>query len=199
MAAIIGTITYFVVKNKKTQDESSNNVQWAAMSQSTGEFECSKECGGGTIPLEIKCVDSNGVQVADHWCGAEPDPYPTEECNTQPCDWSIGDWGTCSGGTRSRTVTCPYNVEGCSGGEPVSTESCAVDWETGAWGTCDPYCAQGTRTRDVTCPSSDPTNCLDSNKPVSTQMCTDLPDCDWALTNDTSTSTTTTTITRTTK
>lgn len=106
--------------------------------------------------------------------------------------WDAGSWGACSascgGGTRTRTVTCPF--DSCTGTQPASSQSCNTQscttyswhtggwgactatptsgpWSTGSWGSCSASCGGGTQTRSVTCPFD---SCTGS-QPVASQSC----------------------------
>lgn len=116
------------------------NIQACVYAWDTSAYgSCSKTCGGGTQTRTSVCRRTDGLQVADSYCGTKP--ALSRSCNTQSCytyAWYTGSYNTCSGaqcnqiGTQSRVVYCKRNdgtlVAGsyCSGTMPVSSRSCTV-------------------------------------------------------------------------
>lgn len=90
--------------------------------------------------------------------------------------WTYSDWSTCqANGTKTRTVISSL-PSGCSGGNPVLTQSCAytpstcTSWTYSDWGAC----ANNQQTRTII--SSQPANCTGGN-PVLNQSCNSTPSC----------------------
>lgn len=63
------------------------------------------------------------------------------------CNYSYSDWGNCSAGTQTRSVTAT-DPQGCSGGEPQLSQSCTMcySYTYSAWGEC----INGTQKRTLT-------------------------------------------------
>ena len=114
--------------------------------------------GTVTIDLLYTGVDSpkvNAIKIAKQ---------TTPTCTT----FTYSNWGACSGGNQSRTVTSSLPT-GCSGGNPITTQTCTTQTCTAFtysnWGTC----TNGNQTRTVL--TSTPSGCVGGN-PVLTQTCT---------------------------
>eukprot|EP01129_Flabellula_baltica_P006929 TRINITY_DN264_c0_g1_i1.p1 TRINITY_DN264_c0_g1~~TRINITY_DN264_c0_g1_i1.p1 ORF type:complete len:1166 (-),score=238.85 TRINITY_DN264_c0_g1_i1:27-3524(-) len=112
----------------------------------TDEGGCSKKCGGGERTYSQVCKSGNGNLYCDStWCDNGPigdgwkktlPNFPL--CNTQGCpEWKTEEWKdcskTCSGGTRSRVVSCVDpsgnivpNSE-CTSTKPPTSSSCNVE------------------------------------------------------------------------
>lgn len=90
--------------------------------------------------------------------------------------WTYSNWGNCqSNGIQSRTVNSS-SPSGCSGGNPILTQSCTYTPPTctsftySDWSTC----ANNQQTRTIT--SSQPANCVGGN-PTLNQSCNFTPLC----------------------
>jgi hypothetical protein len=99
-------------------------------------------------------------------CDAKSKPATTDSCIAKS-QWVVSDWGTCVGGSQTRSVTCPTGYS-CGGEKPTSTQSCTLsgDWYVGSWGACN----NGLQTRTVACPRG---YVCDEPKPADNQMCKD--------------------------
>ena len=99
-----------------------------------------------------------------------------DEISNECTSWTYSAWGACSAqGQQSRTITSS-SPAGCTGGTPVTSQSCTptcTSWTYSAWGACS---AQGQQSRTIT--SSSPAGCT-GGTPVTSQSCT--PTCtSWA-------------------
>jgi parallel beta-helix repeat protein len=90
--------------------------------------------------------------------------------------WTYSDWGVCSSnGQQIRSVISSL-PSGCSGGNPVLTQSCTytpptcTSWNYSNWSNC----SNGQQTRTIT--SSQPANCTGGN-PILSQSCNSTPVC----------------------
>ncbi len=100
--------------------------------------ECSAECGGGTQTREVYCEDASGNRVDESRCSSADRPAEQRVCNVHSCDslryvWVPGAWGTCTGGTQTRTIAC-YDTQtstevddsNCTQTPPETSRSCTA-------------------------------------------------------------------------
>ncbi|KAG8040963.1 hypothetical protein G9C98_001951 [Cotesia typhae] len=161
-----------------------DDVRWSYSDWGT----CSVTCGGGVQIRTAKCIDSNGVEVAENTCNASEKILKrffenrivnkvycnkllsavSEICNAGPCHhWSTGEWSSCSvtcgEGTRRRKVAC-MNADG------TSSDSCAPSEEPESFQTCSrepcpTITSSPTYSSEPTTPDSfDQENEIDSNR-----------------------------------
>jgi len=90
--------------------------------------------------------------------------------------WTYSDWSACSSNSQQTRSVISSLPNGCSGGNPVLTQSCTytpptcTSWTYSDWGTC----LNNQQTRTIT--SSQPANCAGGN-PVLSQGCNSTPLC----------------------
>jgi len=141
---------------------------------------CDQECGPGNKYRNVKCVDSNNVQVDEKWCTGDK-PVTTETCKLRDCNWSSGSWSSCTDGSKSRTVTCERDGYCDASTKPSLTADCSVAWTVGTWSTCSPECAEGSATRTVSCPSNSCTATKPSTSITCGELHPDMQSCEWDL------------------
>ncbi|XP_063000754.1 A disintegrin and metalloproteinase with thrombospondin motifs 13 isoform X2 [Elgaria multicarinata webbii] len=138
---------------------------------------CPVTCGGGKIPLLIRCVrqDINATRTLPHSkCGRIHRPASSKECATDPCParWFYKN-GTCSsscgGGVMRKVLYCARETgekeeeeEILPGAhcerlprpeeqEACNLEPCPPRWKVMATGPCSSSCGLGIATRSVSC------------------------------------------------
>ena len=136
---------------------------------------------GHSFPA-IEQLDSDGdgftniVEIqALTWPG-DPTSHPTTPPPPATCtSFTYSGWGACqSNSTQTRTVTAS-SPAGCTGGTPVTSQSCTyvaptcTSFTYSAWGACQ---SNNTQTRTVTV--SSPTGCT-GGTPLTSQSCTYVP------------------------
>ena len=154
---------------------------------STGAYgACSAmSCSMGIQTRTVRCLRSDGTQVADTFC-AMAKPAATQSClNTVGCLWKVTAFGGCSAGTcsvgiQTRTVRCenptamlvPDSYCVNAGARPTETQSCTnttgCSWFAGGYGTCSVRCGGGSASRAVYCQNT-------SGAQVSNTWCTGAP------------------------
>lgn len=196
--ALAGLITAIILLKKKENSPSiPTSYVWAT--STPGPDECSVPCGGGKAHRVVSCVAKSGDSILgpapDERCDPASKPADVIDCNTQPCEWVVGDWSACSkvcgGGTRNRSVSCPDPKGDCEGAKPDSLEECntqSCDWVVGDWSDCKVgdsivKCGKDAKkTRTVSCPGGADSSCP-STKPDTEEGCPELPFCDWKTTD----------------
>lgn len=134
----VAAIVLFLILGNKSNDKPSKTPEYSWEAKDSSE-PCSKECGGGKKYRDVFCVDVNGNPVDDNMCDESEKPDEQEDCNTEPCPWTIGEWSKCSKpcgeGIQTRTVTC--SEEGlCGKDKPHTTKVCNLgkcSWKTSPW------------------------------------------------------------------
>lgn len=176
--ALAGTATGFLPVAWKT-------AAWGA---------CENACGTSSRSRSVWCERSDGVTVADGYCGAGK-PETVEACTsyaTCTYSWRSNDWGACAnacgGSSQSRSVWCERSdgasVDGgnCGGGRPSDTQGCtsysgcSYSWVAEGWGGCSASCGGGSQSRSVWCRRSDGasvdgSNCGWGGRPNDSQSC----------------------------
>uniref|UniRef100_A0A8C8R5I1 ADAM metallopeptidase with thrombospondin type 1 motif 13 n=1 Tax=Pelusios castaneus TaxID=367368 RepID=A0A8C8R5I1_9SAUR len=136
---------------------------------------CPVSCGGGRIPLSLRCVrqEGNTTRPLPHSkCGRMPRPHSTKECGADPCParWRYKMDAcsvSCGGGVAHRVLYCAREIGDdmeemvataeCHGlprpdkQEPCNPEPCPPRWKVAATGPCSSSCGLGIATQLVTC------------------------------------------------
>jgi len=202
VAAVIG-IAFLLMNRKNSSDVKPNPqdtiVSWAVSEPTT----CSQPCGGGKAYRKIQCALMQGDKIIsyldDKECDQSIKPSDSVDCNTQSCEWVVGDWSSCLDSTgqvvscgkdavKKRSVDCPV-PDKCSTLKPEDSQICTdlpyCTWNTTDWTpNCDSYvCGKGQQTRTVACYRNNQTvedkNCDSQNIPISTQVCDTGKTCTW--------------------
>ncbi|XP_024618127.1 A disintegrin and metalloproteinase with thrombospondin motifs 13 [Neophocaena asiaeorientalis asiaeorientalis] len=137
---------------------------------------CPVTCGGGQVPLAVRCVrmDQGRVVSLPHSkCWPMPRPRPLEDCSLEPCParwrYQLAACSvTCGGGVAQRILYCA-RAHGedkaeeilpdtqCQGlprpeqQEACSPEPCPPRWKVMSLGPCSASCGLGTAMRSVAC------------------------------------------------
>ncbi|XP_053138633.1 A disintegrin and metalloproteinase with thrombospondin motifs 13 [Hemicordylus capensis] len=136
---------------------------------------CPVTCGGGKIPLSVRCVirDGNATRILPHSkCGRTGRPASSKECASDPCParWSHKN-GTCSvscgGGVRRKVLYCARekgekeeeilsdtHCEALSRPEEqevCNPEPCPPRWKVAGSGPCSSSCGLGVALQTVAC------------------------------------------------
>ncbi|XP_066466718.1 A disintegrin and metalloproteinase with thrombospondin motifs 13 [Tiliqua scincoides] len=137
---------------------------------------CPVTCGGGKIPLSIRCVrrDGNATRVLPHSkCGRTSRPASSKACASEQCParWSHKKGAcsvTCGGGVMRKVLYCTREMgerkeeevlssSHCQGlprpeeQEACNLEPCPPRWKVSGTGPCSSSCGFGVATQLVTC------------------------------------------------
>ncbi|XP_044848232.1 A disintegrin and metalloproteinase with thrombospondin motifs 13 isoform X7 [Mauremys mutica] len=136
---------------------------------------CPVSCGGGRIPLSLRCVrqEGNTTRPLPHSkCGRMPRPDSTKECGTDPCParwhYKMDSCSvSCGGGVLRRVLYCAREAGDkveeivadaqCHGlprpeeQELCNLEPCPPRWKVTATGSCSSSCGLGIAPRLITC------------------------------------------------
>lgn len=108
------------------------NTQACSYSWIIGSYSsCSNTCGSGTQTRSVVCKRTDGLQVADSYCGTKP--AVSRACTSvSSCTyaWSYTSWGACDAdcnryGTQTRSIVCKR-----SDGSTVSDSYCGSKPDT---------------------------------------------------------------------
>lgn len=162
-----------------------------------GEWSpCYPSCGKGVSTRNVRCIDSEGIELTANQCYEILLSETSKLCSTE-CQmpyWQYSPWQSCSkrcgAGESTRTASCISDgVSECSedSKEPLSRECntipCNVfSWVETQWGECSSSCGGGTQTRNVTCVDSEgqissDNACIHTTKPSDSRSCNTQP-CD---------------------
>uniref|UniRef100_A0A8C3TBB6 ADAM metallopeptidase with thrombospondin type 1 motif 13 n=1 Tax=Chelydra serpentina TaxID=8475 RepID=A0A8C3TBB6_CHESE len=136
---------------------------------------CPVSCGGGRIPLSLRCVrqEGNTTRPLPHSkCGRMPRPASTKECGADLCParWHYKTDScsvSCGGGVVRRVLYCARETGDkveeivadarCHGlprpeeQELCNLEPCPPRWKVAAAGSCSSSCGLGVATQLITC------------------------------------------------
>ena len=157
---------------------------------SVGEWsKCSKTCDGGNRRRTVTCHNGHVGE-----CLGKDKPALSQKCADVPCPvWKTGDWlpcsESCNGGVQMRTVSCVNNHIGecLPSKKPEESRSCSnipcPEWSVSTWSKCSKSCDGGIQKRTVTCNNSHIGECLENDKPNTTNSCGEVPCPKWSVTN----------------
>nr|XP_020667901.1 ADAMTS-like protein 2 [Pogona vitticeps] len=126
--------------------------------------ECTAKCGERSlVSRDIRCSEEERL------CDPSTRPPAEKNCTGPPCDrqWTISDWGPCSGGCgQGRTIRHVYcktsdgrvvpesqcNLETKPLAiHPCGDKSCPAHWLAQDWERCNTTCGRGVKKRVVLC------------------------------------------------
>ena len=150
-------------------------------------------CNAGTQTRAVTCLRSDGLVVADMFCGGAKPPSLQACLNLTGCAWNVPAYGgcstTCGSGTQTRIVVC-RRPDGstapdsyCPAPKPATLQTCFLNsscsWFVSAFGACSVRCGSGTAMRTVYCQNSGggvvPDTFCPTAKPTTLQGCSGPP------------------------
>ncbi|OXB76327.1 UNVERIFIED_CONTAM: hypothetical protein H355_006738 [Colinus virginianus] len=165
--------------------------------------ECSARCGErSVVTRDIRCSEEEKL------CDASARPLAEKNCTGPPCDrqWTVSDWGPCSGGCGQgrmiRHVYCKTSdgrvvpESQCNletkplAIHPCGDKNCPSHWLAQDWERCNTTCGRGVKKRIVLCleivngkiKTHSPTDCDMAKKPVEETTCFERPCFKWYTT-----------------
>ncbi|XP_064027496.1 ADAMTS-like protein 2 isoform X4 [Pogoniulus pusillus] len=165
--------------------------------------ECSARCGErSVVTRDIRCSEEEKL------CDASARPLAEKNCTGPPCDrqWTVSDWGPCSGGCGQgrmiRHVYCktsdgrvvpesqchleskPLAIH------PCGDKNCPSHWLAQDWERCNTTCGRGVKKRIVLCleivngkiKTRSPADCDAAKKPLEETTCFERPCFKWYTT-----------------
>ncbi|KAM7088008.1 ADAMTS-like protein 2 isoform 7-T11 [Ciconia maguari] len=165
--------------------------------------ECSARCGErSVVTRDIRCSEDEKL------CDASARPLAEKNCTGPPCDrqWTVSDWGPCSGGCGQgrmiRHVYCKTSdgrvvpESQCNletkplAIHPCGDKNCPSHWLAQDWERCNTTCGRGVKKRIVLCleivngkiKTRNPADCDVTKKPVEETTCFERPCFKWYTT-----------------
>ncbi|XP_072208938.1 ADAMTS-like protein 2 isoform X5 [Excalfactoria chinensis] len=165
--------------------------------------ECSARCGErSVVTRDIRCSEEEKL------CDASARPLAEKNCTGPPCDrqWTVSDWGPCSGGCGQgrmiRHVYCKTSdgrvvpESQCNletkplAIHPCGDKNCPSHWLAQDWERCNTTCGRGVKKRIVLCleivngkiKTHNPSDCDVAKKPVEETTCFERPCFKWYTT-----------------
>ncbi|XP_035197576.1 ADAMTS-like protein 2 isoform X4 [Oxyura jamaicensis] len=165
--------------------------------------ECSARCGErSVVTRDIRCSEEEKL------CDASARPLAEKNCTGPPCDrqWTVSDWGPCSGGCGQgrmiRHVYCKTSdgrvvpESQCNletkplAIHPCGDKNCPSHWLAQDWERCNTTCGRGVKKRIVLCleivngkiKTRNPADCDVAKKPVEETTCFERPCFKWYTT-----------------
>ncbi|XP_061867790.1 ADAMTS-like protein 2 isoform X6 [Colius striatus] len=165
--------------------------------------ECSARCGErSVVTRDIRCSEDETL------CDASARPLAEKNCTGPPCDrqWTVSDWGPCSGGCGQgrmiRHVYCKTSdgrvvpESQCNletkplAIHPCGDKNCPSHWLAQDWERCNTTCGRGVKKRIVLCleivngkiKTRNPADCDVAKKPVEETTCFERPCFKWYTT-----------------
>ncbi|XP_014798451.1 PREDICTED: ADAMTS-like protein 2 isoform X4 [Calidris pugnax] len=165
--------------------------------------ECSARCGErSVVTRDIRCSEEEKL------CDASARPLAEKNCTGPPCDrqWTVSDWGPCSGGCGQgrmiRHVYCKTSdgrvvpESQCNletkplAIHPCGDKNCPSHWLAQDWERCNTTCGRGVKKRIVLCleivngkiKTRSPSDCDVAKKPVEETTCFERPCFKWYTT-----------------
>ncbi|KAJ7308126.1 hypothetical protein JRQ81_008637 [Phrynocephalus forsythii] len=165
--------------------------------------ECTAKCGERSlVSRDIQCSEEERL------CDPSARPPAEKNCTGPPCDrqWTVSDWGPCSGGCgQGRTIRHVYcktsdgrvvpesqcNLETKPLAiHPCGEKSCPAHWLAQDWERCNTTCGRGVKRRLVLCleivsgkvKTRSPSECDAAQKPAEETTCFERPCFRWYTT-----------------
>uniref|UniRef100_A0A8C3QY16 ADAMTS like 2 n=1 Tax=Cyanoderma ruficeps TaxID=181631 RepID=A0A8C3QY16_9PASS len=165
--------------------------------------ECSARCGErSVVTRDIRCSEEEKL------CDASARPLAEKNCTGPPCDrqWTVSDWGPCSGGCGQgrmiRHVYCKTSdgrvvpESQCNldtkplAIHPCGDKNCPSHWLAQDWERCNTTCGRGVKKRIVLCleivngkiKTRNAADCDAAKKPVEESTCFERPCFKWYTT-----------------
>ncbi|XP_014728602.1 PREDICTED: ADAMTS-like protein 2 [Sturnus vulgaris] len=165
--------------------------------------QCSARCGErSVVTRDIRCSEDEKL------CDASARPLAEKNCTGPPCDrqWTVSDWGPCSGGCGQgrmiRHVYCKTSdgrvvpESQCNldtkplAIHPCGDKNCPSHWLAQDWERCNTTCGRGVKKRIVLCleivngkiKTRSPSDCDMAKKPVEESTCFERPCFKWYTT-----------------
>ncbi|XP_068067224.1 ADAMTS-like protein 2 isoform X5 [Anomalospiza imberbis] len=165
--------------------------------------ECPARCGErSVVTRDIRCSEEEKL------CDASARPLAEKNCTGPPCDrqWTVSDWGPCSGGCGQgrmiRHVYCKTSdgrvvpESQCNldtkplAIHPCGDKNCPSHWLAQDWERCNTTCGRGVKKRIVLCleivngkiKTRSPADCDVAKKPVEESTCFERPCFKWYTT-----------------
>ncbi|KAM6047152.1 ADAMTS-like protein 2 isoform 8-T9 [Theristicus caerulescens] len=165
--------------------------------------ECSARCGErSVVTRDIRCSEDEKL------CDASARPLAEKNCTGPPCDrqWTVSDWGPCSGGCGQgrmiRHVYCKTSdgrvvpESQCNletkplAIHPCGDKNCPSHWLAQDWERCNTTCGRGVKKRIVLCleivngkiKTRNPADCDVAKKPMEETTCFERPCFKWYTT-----------------
>ncbi|XP_063265355.1 ADAMTS-like protein 2 isoform X4 [Prinia subflava] len=165
--------------------------------------ECSARCGErSVVTRDIRCSEEERL------CDASARPLAEKNCTGPPCDrqWTVSDWGPCSGGCGQgrmiRHVYCKTSdgrvvpESQCNldtkplAIHPCGDKNCPSHWLAQDWERCNTTCGRGVKKRIVLCleivngkiKTRGAADCDVAKKPVEESTCFERPCFKWYTT-----------------
>ncbi|XP_031986625.1 ADAMTS-like protein 2 isoform X6 [Corvus kubaryi] len=165
--------------------------------------ECSARCGErSVVTRDIRCSEEEKL------CDASARPLAEKNCTGPPCDrqWTVSDWGPCSGGCGQgrmiRHVYCKTSdgrvvpESQCNldtkplAIHPCGDKNCPSHWLAQDWERCNTTCGRGVKKRIVLCleivngkiKTRNAADCDVAKKPVEESTCFERPCFKWYTT-----------------
>ncbi|XP_064250174.1 ADAMTS-like protein 2 isoform X5 [Passer domesticus] len=165
--------------------------------------ECPARCGErSVVTRDIRCSEEEKL------CDASARPLAEKNCTGPPCDrqWTVSDWGPCSGGCGQgrmiRHVYCKTSdgrvvpESQCNldtkplAIHPCGDKNCPSHWLAQDWERCNTTCGRGVKKRIVLCleivngkiKTRNPSDCDVAKKPVEESTCFERPCFKWYTT-----------------
>ncbi|XP_014113436.1 PREDICTED: ADAMTS-like protein 2 isoform X3 [Pseudopodoces humilis] len=165
--------------------------------------ECPARCGERSVVIrDIRCSEEEKL------CDASARPLAEKNCTGPPCDrqWTVSDWGPCSGGCGQgrmiRHVYCKTSdgrvvpESQCNldtkplAIHPCGDKNCPSHWLAQDWERCNTTCGRGVKKRIVLCleivngkiKTRNTVDCDVAKKPVEESTCFERPCFKWYTT-----------------
>jgi hypothetical protein len=188
--------------SQSTTDYSACGYGWTYGGWST----TSQSCGAINQSRSVWCRRSDGVTVADGYCGSGKPSTSQSYADYSSCTYSVSGWSgysyasSCSTSTTAtqtatgcrRSDGTAVDVSVCASNGVATTQttqtsnlsSCSYSWQTGGWSAQQNVCTTGTQTRDVWCQRADGTRVDGSlcggGQPSGSQNYSNTNGCSWS-------------------
>lgn len=165
---------------RPSETQTTTNHAACSFTWTTGTWSTpSTMCGSATQSRSVKCMRTDGAEVADASC-TDPKPASSQQSQqTAGCGyaWDTGEWSqtqpACGDIVSTRSVTCvrtdgeTVDDASCTEARPASSRTlqdyrtCSYGWTVGEWTQPTTTCGPSTESRTVTCRRSEGTTVSD--------------------------------------